>query len=137
MRITEEKERRQREANIRERMPRALQELRENLALCVEHYKESFGVEAAEMVSQSAGLRIVIREEMNGEWQEQSRVEVRTVIALPGFEIDRAGKPLVIEVGMLPGDKVYYRDREQDQYVTLEELTRRILDRAFFPKLGE
>jgi hypothetical protein len=41
----------------------------------------------------------------------------------------------MIEVGLLPGDKLFYRD--QDQFVTMEELTRRILDRALFPKLGE
>ena len=52
-------------------------------------------------------------------------------------QIDRAGRPLTIEVGMLPGDKLYFRDMELDQYVTAEELTRRILDRGMFPKLPE
>jgi len=40
----------------------------------------------------------------------------------------------MIEVGLLPGDKLFYRD--QDEFITGEELTRRILDRALFPKLG-
>jgi len=34
---------------------------------------------------------------------------------------------------VLAGDKLFYRDG--DEYITLEELTRRILDRALFPKL--
>jgi hypothetical protein len=41
----------------------------------------------------------------------------------------------MIEVGLLPGDKLFFRDH--DEFLTMEELTRRILDRAFFPKLGE
>jgi hypothetical protein len=40
-------------------------------------------------------------------------------------------------VGVLPSDKLYYRDCEQDKYLTMEELTRRILDRVLFPKLRE
>jgi hypothetical protein len=36
---------------------------------------------------------------------------------------------------MLPGDKLFFRDREKDQYVSMEEVTHRALDRAFFPKL--
>ena len=55
--------------------------------------------------------------------------------SLPGFRIERGGEPLMIEVGLLPGDKLFYRDK--DEFLTMEELTRRILDRAFFPKLGE
>jgi hypothetical protein len=43
----------------------------------------------------------------------------------------------MVEVGLLPDDKVFYRDRDQDKYLTVEELTRRILDRSLFPKLAE
>ena len=61
------------------------------------------------------------------------------VPTLPGIQIDNGngGDPLLIEIGLLPGDKLFFRDRAQDQYVTMEDLTRRILDREFFPKLGE
>ena len=44
---------------------------------------------------------------------------------------------LAIEVGVLPSDNLFYRDREQDLYLTLEDLTKRILDRVLFPKLTE
>jgi hypothetical protein len=62
-------------------------------------------------------------------------VDVTVAPALPGFRIERGGEPLEIVVGILPGDKLFYRDG--DQYLTMEELTRRILDKALFPKLGE
>ena len=55
--------------------------------------------------------------------------------ALPGFRIERGGEPLEIVVGILPDQNLYYRDA--DKYLTMEELTRRILDKALFPKLGE
>jgi hypothetical protein len=32
---------------------------------------------------------------------------------------------------------VFFRDRVLDKYLNMEDLTRRILDRALFPKLGE
>jgi len=44
---------------------------------------------------------------------------------------------LAVEVGLLSSDKLYYHDCPQDQYLTLEDLTKRVLDRALFPKLRE
>ncbi|HTX36614.1 MAG TPA: hypothetical protein VME43_16415 [Bryobacteraceae bacterium] len=137
MRITEEKERRERESMILERLPRASAELQSGLAACVQSYNAAFGAGAIEIESQPQRIRILVRDRHLGLWRDQSRIEVLSVPAIPGFQIDRAGSPLVIEVGMLPGDKLFYRDREKDQYLTMEELTRRILDRALFPKLGE
>ena len=64
-------------------------------------------------------------------------IKILTDPAIPGFQIDRAGSPLLVEVGILPGEKVIYRDRERDEYLSMEELTRRILDRSLFPKLAE
>jgi len=40
-------------------------------------------------------------------------------------------------VGLLPSDKLFYRDRAQDKYIAMDELTRRVLDRALFPALPE
>jgi hypothetical protein len=79
----------------------------------------------------------VVREEKDGQWQPRGKVEITAIPTLPGFQIERGSGPLVIEVGMLPGDRIFYRDQELDQYLTMEELTRRILDRALFPKLRE
>ena len=84
---------------------------------------------------QASKIRLTVREEQEGKWQQRAKVEMSIVASLPGFRIDRGGDPLMIEVGLLPGDKLFFRD--QDQFVTMEELTRRILDRALFPKLGE
>ena len=137
MRVQEEKERRQREALILERLPRALEEVHRHLVACVEDYTNAFGPEAADIHMLASRIKITVREQMEGKWQQCSKIEVSIVPTVPGFQIDRGEISLVMEVGMLPGDKLFYRDREQDQYLTMEELTRRILDRAFFPKLQE
>ena len=84
---------------------------------------------------QGSKIRITIRDEQDGKWQQRTKIEMSIVSSLPGFRIDRGGEPLMIEVGLLPGDKMFYRDK--DEFLTMEEMTRRILDRAFFPKLGE
>jgi hypothetical protein len=135
MRISEEQDRRQRETEILERLPRVLDEVHRALSVCVENYAQAFGPEAIEMHFQSHKIRVTVREELDGKWEEAAKVEIGIVTKLPGIHIDRNGAPLDIEVGMLPGDKAFYKDGEQ--FLTMEELTRRILDRAMFPKLGE
>lgn len=139
MRITEESDRRQREATVLERLPGALEEVHQALTECVETYRQAFGRESAEILLQSGRIRITVRGEKDGRWQQGGRVELVTMPSIPGFQVDRgtAGEPLIIEVGVLPGGKLFYRDRAQDQYVTVEELTRRVLDRALFPNLSE
>jgi hypothetical protein len=137
MRIAEEKERRDREALILDRLPRASGELHRGLGACVESYNTAFGAGLVEMECDPPRTRISVRDTQGGQPRERAKVEILIVPTLPGFQIDRGGVPLVVEVGMLPGDKLFYRDREKDQYLTMEELTRRILDRALFPKLGE
>ena len=137
MRIAEEKERRDREAMVLDRLPRATDDLLRSLSACVENYNAAFGSGSVEMENQPPRTRILVRETQGVQCRERAQIEILCVPAIPGFQIDRAGAPLVVEVGMLPGDKLFYRDREKDQYLTMEELTRRILDRALFPKLGE
>jgi hypothetical protein len=137
MRIQEEQERRQREELIQENLPRTLEELHRVLAGCVETYTGSFGAESADIVQLPSKIKVTMRERRDGRWQTISTVEVGIVLSIPGLQIDRGEVSMVVEVGLLPGNKVYYRDREQDKYLTMEELTRRILDRAFFPKLQE
>ncbi|HYW46886.1 MAG TPA: hypothetical protein VE959_28725 [Bryobacteraceae bacterium] len=137
LRISEEKDRRRREAEIMQRLPRALDEVRHALVSCLKVYTQAFGAQSADLQVLGSKILIVFREEKDGKWEQRAKVEVASDTSLPGFQIDRGGEPLSIEVGILPTDKVFYRDREQDQYVTMEELTRRILDRVCFPKLGE
>jgi hypothetical protein len=54
---------------------------------------------------------------------------------LPGFQIAGCGEPFTIEIGMLPGRKLFYK--ADGQFLTNEDVTKRILDRAMFPKLGQ
>jgi hypothetical protein len=136
MRISEEQDRRHRESEIQKRLPLALDELSETLTGCIDTYKATFGSESAELQRQGTGIRIVVREEREERWRENATVQITSVLELPGFRIDSGSETFMIEVGVLPNEKVFYRDREQDQYLTMDGLTRRILDRALFPKLG-
>jgi hypothetical protein len=126
MRITEEKERRDRERMILERLPRALDELRESLTVCVDTYNQAFGADSASLALEQGALHIVAG---------GGKIKIAPDASLPGFRVERGSDPLLIQVGMLPGDKLFYRDA--DKYLTAEEMTRRILDRALFPKLTE
>jgi hypothetical protein len=135
MRITEEQERRKRETQTLERLPRVLEDLTTNLTECVKAYSAAFGPESAVISAMPHKIRITIREEQDGKWQSRATVEIALVPEMPGFQVDRGGEPLKVAVGLLPGDKVSFQ--EGDEYLTLEEVTRRVLDRAFFPKLRE
>ena len=135
MRIQEERERRNREAQILERLPAALEETYRDLTGCIGNYIEAFGPESAEIELHGSKIRITVRDEDSGKWLVRSKLEITIVPALPGFRIDRGeGEPLAILVGILPGDKLFYRDGEE--YIGMDELSRRILDRALFPKLS-
>ena len=135
MRITEEQERRRREAEILERLPRALEDMHRALAACIQSYQRGFGAESAEMHMRGGKIEIVVREKHGSGWQPRDKAALAMVPELPGFRIEHGEEALLIEVGLLPGDKVFYRTG--DQYLTMEELTRRILDRALFPKLKQ
>jgi hypothetical protein len=137
MRITEEKDRREREAKILANLPGAIDELHSSLSSCIESYTGAFGAESADLSHSGLKLRVVVREPADGGWEECGSVEVDVIPTMPGLEIRSGGAMLTIEVGVLPGDRLFYRDREVDQFLTMEELTRRILDRALFRKLKE
>ena len=135
LRISDEKDRREREARILERLPRALEEVYASLSACIEAYTHAFGPEAAQIRLEESRVVATVREQRQGGWEEISRVEISIAPKLPGFQVEGAGEPLLIEVGTLPGDRMFYKHREK--FLTLEDVTRRILDRALFPKLGE
>jgi hypothetical protein len=137
MRITEEQDRREREAQILERLPGALEELDQSLTSCIASYTAVFGGQSADIRLNPPKLLIVVRESTPTGWRESGRVEIDAVAEMPGFAILIGGSTLAIEIGILPGDRLFYKDRELDQFLTMEELTRRILDRALFPKLKE
>ena len=137
MRIQEETERRERRARNLARLPGALQDLHNHLAECVQSYTANFGANSAEIVLQPDRIKITALEERDGKWQPLSKVEVICDLDMPGFRVERGEFTMAVEVGLLPSDKLFYRDREQDKYLTMEEFTRRILDRALFPALQE
>jgi hypothetical protein len=137
MRIQEEKDRRQREAMTLERLPQALEELYEILKQAIGSYAEVFGTNTVEITLLPSRIKITTREQRDGRWQDIGKVELIAVPEIPGFRVERGDCSLAVEVGLLPSQKLYYRDREQDVYLTMEELTRRILDRVLFPKLRE
>jgi hypothetical protein len=134
MRIAEEKDRREREALVQERLPRALDELCVDLQQCVEAYRAAFGTESAEIGMRGAGIQVTVRNRRTGQWQQSAQVLIESVHALPGFRIENGGEPIEIVVGTLPGDKLLYK--YQERYLTIEQVTRLILDPAFFPNLG-
>jgi hypothetical protein len=133
MRIAEEKERRERDAMVQERLPRALGELRENLRACVDAYRGAFGNEAAEIAPEEDGVRVTVRHQRAGRWEDSARVRVKVVPELPGFSVESGGEPVSIEVGTLPGDKLLFK--HGDHYLTMEQVTQRILEPVLFPNL--
>jgi hypothetical protein len=137
MRIQEERERRDLRAKHLERLPAALQEIHDYLALCVQSYNENFGADSAKIVLLPDRIQVTVRERRDGKWQPLSKVEVISVPDLPGFRVERGESSMEVEFGLLPSDKLFYLDREQDKYLTMDEFTRRILDRALFPALRE
>jgi hypothetical protein len=137
MRVQEEKDRRQRESSALDRLPAALAELHSHLLLCVNEYIESFGPESAEIALLPSRIKVTSRELRDGRWHPAAKVEVLAVADIPGFRVERGEYSTAVEVGVLPSNKLFYRDREQDKYLTMDELTRRILDRVLFPKLRD
>ena len=137
LRIGEEQERREREARTLSILPDALQDLNRELRECIDAYKEAFGKDTAEIHFYAGKIRIRVNEQRNGKWEAVERVDVSAAPspALPGLKIERGeSEPELLEIGLLPGDKLYFR--QADQFLNTEELTRKILDRVLFPKLS-
>lgn len=136
MRIQEEQERRRKEATILELLPRGLEELNELVSSCLDKYKEAFGAEAADVTNLVSKLRITVREQQGGKWHPRAKVDVALVSVPPAFKVELGeAEPFLIEIGLLPGDRLSYRFN--DQYLTPEDLAKKVLDRALFPKLAE
>ena len=135
MRITEESDRREKEAQTIERLPRVMDEVHRAVADFVEAYIAAFGKESIELSYFMHKVRVTVRELKDGKWEKAAKVEITPIPTIPGIHIERADGPLDIEVGTLPGDKTFYK--HGDTFLELEELTRQILDKSLFPKLGE
>lgn len=135
MRIQEEQDRRKKQAAIRERLPQALAESYDCLKTCVDAYKAAFGNESADIALNGDRIEATVRERRDGAWLQRAEIVVETLVSPPGFRINCGDEATEIQVGLLPGDRLYYKYGEQ--YLTMEQLTKLVLDRAFFPKLGE
>ena len=136
MRIQEEQERRRKEAKLQELLPQAMEELHGQLAACIARYREAFGPESADISNLVSKLRVTVREEQGGKWQPRGKVDIGLVSLPPSFKIEKGEEePVMIQLGLLSGERFSYR--LADQYLTPEDMSRHILDRLLFPKLGE
>lgn len=135
MRITEEQDRREREARILSRLPSAMEEVFASLEECVRAYASAFGQDSADARLLAGKIRVTVREQKDGKWQPAGKVDVVPVPTLPGFQVEHGEERIAVEVGILAGDKIFYK--MQEHYLGIEQVTRLILDRALFPKLGE
>src|SRR5580698_4898176 len=109
MRIAEENDRRQREAMILERLPRVMDEVHEAIAECVKTYAEAFGEESIELSYIMHKARVTVREKKDARWESVSKVDITAVTQPLSLRIDRDGEVFEIEIGMLPGDKMFYK----------------------------
>jgi hypothetical protein len=130
MRISEERDRRDRETEILSRLGPALSELQRVVAECLKAYTDAFGEDSATIRRELGGLVVRVVE-------PPGELRIVTDSTLPGFQMERDGATMSFEIGLLPGNKLFYRDVATDQYITIDELTRRMLDRLLFPKLRE
>lgn len=136
-RIGEERDRRRREAEIQERLPEALRDLHEVLSRCVETYRDAFGPGSAEISFLASKIRVTVAESKSIKAGPAGALQMEVVIdtKIPGFMVHHGTESLEIRVDIFSGGKPSYRDG--DRYLNMEELTRRILDPVFFPKLGD
>ncbi len=136
MRIQEEQDRRRKEAKTQEMLPQAMEELHQQLAACVTRYKEAFGPESAEISNLVSKLRVTVRDEQAGKWQPRGKLDITLVSMPPSFKVEAGdGEPLIIGLGLLSNERFSYKI--EDQFLTPEDVSRHILDRLLFPKLGE
>ncbi len=133
VRIGEEKDRRHREDFVRQRLPLAFEEVHKALAECAAAFAGAFGPQAIQVRKDAATIGLTICEEWEGQWSKRADIEINLDAALPGFRVSRGGESFSVVVGMLPGDKLFYK--RDDQYLAIEDVTRTVLDRVLFPKL--
>src|SRR5690242_21840212 len=136
MRIQEEQDRRRKEAKTQELLPQAMEELHAQLSACVARYQEAFGPESAEISNLVSKLRVTVGDEQAGKWQPRGKIDITLVSMPPSFKVEAGeGELLIIGMGLLSNERFSYKI--EDQVLTPEDVSRDILDRLLFPKLGE
>src|SRR5215472_9732109 len=78
MRIQEEQDRRQRESEMLDRLPRAMEELHGVLKQCTAAYAQSFGDESVDIQLFRGRIKVTVREFEVDKWQTTGKVEVVT-----------------------------------------------------------
>jgi hypothetical protein len=137
LRIQEEKDRRERETLTLERLPVALEELHGILKQGVNAYVEAFGADTVDIVLLPSRIKVTARDPHDQRAQPIAKVELIIAPEIPGFRLERGDRSVDIEVGILGSNNLFYRDRERDSYLNMEDLTRRVLDPVLFPKLPD
>lgn len=137
LRIQEEKDRRERETLTLERLPVALEELHGILKEGVNSYLAAFGPDTVDIVLLPSRLKVTARDPRDTRSAPIAKVELIIAPEIPGFRLERGDKSVDIEVGILGSNNLFYRDRERDAYLNMEDLTRRVLDPVLFPKLRD
>jgi hypothetical protein len=133
MRIVEERERREREAATLAMLPTALGELHATVEECVRDFDRTFGPGAAEARLEGGRIHVEVRDQQGGKWVARPPVFISLIPELPGFLVEAGTETLRVEIGSVPGGHYYYR--VGDDYITLDELTRLMLDKVLFPRL--
>ena len=95
---------------------------------CVADYAAAFGNDRVTLTRDNLRLSVA---------SDNGRVEIIADTELPGFRIERNEGAMAVQVGVLAGDRLFYLDKDSDQYLSMEDLTRRALDRVLFPKLKD
>jgi len=137
LRIQEEKDRRERETLTLERLPVALEELHGILREGVNSYLTAFGPDTVDIVLLPSRIKVTARDPNDLRSAPIAKTELIIAPEIPGFRLDRGDRSVDIEVGILGSNNLFYRDRERDAYLNMEDLTRRILDPVLFPKLKD
>jgi hypothetical protein len=137
LRIQEEKDRRERETLTLERLPVALEELHGILKQGVSAYISAFGADTVDIVLLPSRIKVTARNPHDQRAQPIAKVELIIAPEIPGFRLELSDRSVDIEVGILGSNNLFYRDRERDAYLNMEDLTRRVLDPVLFPKLRE
>src|SRR6516165_7401474 len=91
MRISEERDRRERETEILSRLGPALGEMQRILGDCLKAYTDAFGEDSATLRRELGGLTVRVS-------NPTGQVRVSTDSKLPGFQVEREGTTLSYEI---------------------------------------
>ena len=128
MRIGEERDRRAREKQILDRLPGAMDELEESVKACLDGYTAAFPGDPA--APGRDGLRLGVTG-TGGAWRSRLRR------SFPDSRSRRRARRSRFRSASCRATNCFISTWPEDRYLSMEELTKRILDRVLFPKLKD